>query len=292
MLELFNCYDKLFNHVIKINSLEPSWASNLKKDFIPISNKYYITILDNSIREVQEFFNYINDNTRILTFPFEKENDIDYSFMVETEQFYQINLENSNLSEISKNLYYFFQITGESDGKTILILDICYLFDYYIKTKNLSQNHLIDFIIWKLKNKLSNIFIIDTKNIILNKNNFLFYQLESCLNKKMPKTNLDLDFKLLIYKKTSDDIFDNVYWNILYPHMKITEYIGKISSPYEKTKDSKDSDETDFSIVIINGFECFLSKTKLSDLIDKNLLNLNDEPGIIIEPIDRINIFF
>lgn len=282
MLEVFNNYSELFNAIIKINSFEPSWISNSKKDFVPISNKYFITMIDETNTNIQEFFKYINDDTRSIVYPFTKENNIDYSFVLESEQLYQINLSNSNLSEISNNLDYFFQITNESEGKTILVLDINYLFDCYISTKKLFPNHLIDFILWKLKNKLYHIFIIDTKNTIQYQNNMLYYQFKSCLiNSSNLTMSFDTDLKLLIYKNTCDEVFNNIYWNILYPQMKITEHIGIIKSPFG---------ESEFNIVKINDKECFLSKSNLSDIIDKNLLNLDNDPGIIIDPMDRINI--
>ena len=41
-----------------------------------MSNKYYLTLIDNSNLDVINFFSYINDETRIVNFPFEKKNYI------------------------------------------------------------------------------------------------------------------------------------------------------------------------------------------------------------------------
>ena len=71
--------------------------------------------------------------------------------MIEYEQFYQIDLENSNLKEISDNLDNFFQIVKESEGEIFFAIDINYLIDNFINSKKMYPNHLVDFILWKLK---------------------------------------------------------------------------------------------------------------------------------------------
>lgn len=281
MFRVFNKIDNLFNNIIITNNEDPIYPTKTNES-IPISNKYFLTILNNKNTDIKNFFDYINDNTRTLEYPFKKNKNINYSFMVEWEQFYQIDLDNSNLNEISVNLNNFFQIVKESEGEIVLVLDINYLIDIYVNSKNIYSNHLIDFILWKLKNKLTYILILDSNITIKKYNNMLFAQLETCfVNYDLSKYNLD--HNLLVYKDVNEDIYKNVYWNLLYPEIKITEQIQKIKSPYG---------DSEFDIVKINNKECFLTKINLSDVINKNLLNLNNDPGIIIEPTDRINIFY
>lgn len=281
MLKIYSKIDKLFNEILKSNAKDPLWVNNKKNNSIPISNKYFLTILDDKNNDIKNFFDYINDDDRILEFPFEKENDIDYSFMIEQEQIYNINIIDSNLKEISINLDDFFSIAKESEGQIIFILDINYIINNFVISKNISPNHLIDFILWKLKNKVSEIYVLDLYLNIKNYKNMLFAQLESCLiNHDYLKFNLDNNF--VVYKDINDEVFDNVYWNLFYPEMKILEYIQNINSPY---------DDSNFQIVKINNKECFMTKINVSDIIGKNLLNLNNEPGIIIDPTDRLNIF-
>lgn len=281
MFRVFNKIDNLFNNIIITNNEDPIYPTKTNES-IPISNKYFLTILNNKNTDIKNFFDYINDNTRTLEYPFKKNKNINYSFMVEWEQFYQIDLDNSNLNEISVNLNDFFQIVKESEGEIVLVLDINYLIDIYVNSKNIYSNHLIDFILWKLKNKLTYILVLDSNITIKKYNNMLFAQLETCfVNHDLSKYNLD--HNLLVYKDVNEDIYKNVYWNLLYPEIKITEQIQKIKSPYG---------DSEFDIVKINNKECFLTKINLSDVINKNLLNLNNDPGIIIEPTDRINIFY
>lgn len=281
MFRVFNNIDNLFNNIIITNSEDPIYP-NQTIESIPISNKYFLTILDNNKDEIKTFFDYINDNTRTIEYPFNKNKNIDYSFMVEQEQFYQIDLENSNLKEISDNLDNFFQIIKESDGEIVFVLDLNYLFENFVKSKNTYPNHLIDFILWKLKNKVTYILLLDSNMLVKKYNNLLFAQLETCfINWNLAK--YDLNKNILVYKNVEEEVYENIYWNLLYPEMKIIEHIQKIKSPFG---------ESEFDLVKINEKECFLSKINLLDIIEKNLLNLHNDPGIIIEPIDRINIFY
>jgi hypothetical protein len=281
MFRVFNNIDNLFNNIVITNIEDPIYT-NKTNESIPISNKYFLTILDNKKDEIKSFFDYINDNTRTLEYPFKKNKNIDYSFMIEQEQFYQIDLDNSNLKEISDNLDNFFQIVKESDGEIVFVLDLNYLFENFNKSKNTSPNHLVDFILWKLKNKVTYILLLDSNMVVKKYNNLLFVQLETCfINWDLSK--YDLDKNILVYKNVNEEVYENIYWNLLYPEIKIMEHIQKIKSPFG---------ESEFNLVKINDKECFLSKINLLDVVDKNLLNLHNDPGIIIEPIDRINIFY
>jgi hypothetical protein len=281
MFRVFNKTENLFTNIIITNNEVPIYLTkNIKS--IPISNKYFLTLLDNKKDDIKSFFDYINDDTRSIEYPFKKNKNIDYSFMVEIEQFYQIDLENSNLKEISNNLDIFFQICKESDGEIVFVLDINYLIENFVKSKNVCPNHLIDFILWKLKNKVTYILVLDTNTIVKKYNNLLFAQLETCFqNYDLKKYNFEKN--ILVYKDIQEEVYENIYWKLLYPEIKINEHIKKIKSPYG---------ESEFNIVKINNKECFLSKINLSDIIEKNLLNLHNDPGIIIEPVDRINIFY
>ena len=281
MFKVFYEIDELFNEMIKINNNNPSWANNKKNCSIPISNKYFLTIFDDVNTDIQNFFEYINDNTRTIDYPFKKENNIDYSFMIEQEQFYNIDLTNSTLNEISSNLDSFYQIINESNGDIIFVLDInCLIDNFIISKEKLIPNHLIDFIMCKIKNKVSSVYILDLKTNIKNHQNMLYLQLESCL-KNFLNTKYNLEKKIFVYKDVEESAFENIYWNLLYPEIPISESIQKINSPIGNKI---------FDIVMINKKKCFICEINLIESINKNLLNLNNEPGIIIDPTDRLNI--
>lgn len=286
-MEIYNDYDDLVNNLIKINNNNPILASNSNYSLIPVSNKYYISILNLLDENVKNLNNYLNDNTRTLEYPFTKINNIDYSLMLEKEQFYQIDITNESIHNISEELNIFFTITQESSSDIILVLDIDYMIDNMVNSKNQNQpNHLFDFLLWKFKKfGLDNILILDLKNQIINKTNMLYIQLESCL-KIYDKTKYDLNKNIVVYKKINDNDndndFDSVYWNLVYPDIEITDFYEKIQSPL---------DNTDFNIMKIQNKKCYVYNFNLNDHFDKNLMELNIDPGIIIEPIDRINIY-
>lgn len=292
MVTIFNNTTDLINSLVKINS---SWIkiSNEKLKKLPISCKYFLTLIDlkNDI-EINNFFTYITDETRTINYPFVKNNQIDYSLMLEIEQFYNIEINNNQtIKDISNNINKFINIVNESNGKIVFVLDIEFLLNFMIQMKNESKpNHLIDMIIHKLTNQpnLSEIFILDRHNIITNHKNLFYLQLEKCLNKNIDNIDNIEKKSIVVYKNINDSIVNNVYWNILDPSVKISEHIGKIKSPYDNN-DNNDDINTYFNLMKINGEIFFVKKILINDCVEKNLFDLDYNPGIIIEPIDRLN---
>lgn len=282
MVRVFNKTSDLINSMIQVNS---SWIKitddGLKK--LPISCKYFLTIFDViNDSEIINFFSYINDDTRTIEFPFAKNNQIDYSMMLEVEQFHNIDLNtNQTIKEIGKNIDEFKSIVNESNGKIVLVIDIEYLINFIVKMKTESKpNHLMDLILFKLSN-ISEIFILDRSNIIQDHSNLFYLQLEKCMCRK-PSNNLEHK-NIVIFKSIDEPIETNVYWNVLEPG-KITEWIGKIKSPYDSDLNSY------FNLVKIDNKEYFVKKVSIYECLEKNLFELYKNPGIIIDPIERFNI--
>ena len=279
MVSVLNNTTDLINSMIQVNS---SWIKitdeKLKK--LPISCKYFLTIFDmEGDIEIKNFFSYINDDTRTIEFPFTKNNKIDYSMMLEIEQFYNIDLnKNQTIKEIGKNIDEFINIVNKSNGKIVLSIDIEYLINFIIKMNTESKpNHLVDMILYKLSN-ISEIFVLDRSNIIPNNSNLFYLQLKKCIGRvvnDLEQTNI------VVFKSVDESVDTNVYWNVLEPGV-IDEWIGKIKSPY-------DSDSY-FNLVKINGKEYFVKKISIQECLKKNLFELDKNPGIIIDPIDRFNI--
>lgn len=282
MVEIFNSVEKLSNSLVNINSSWVKEVSNSKLNKFPISCCYFLTLLDiSNDDEIANLFAYINDETRTIEYPFVKDEEINYSLMLEPEQFYNINL-NSNIKNISTNIDEFLNIVNESDGKIIFVLDISYLVNFMIELKNKSiPNHLIDMILYKLKNstKISNIYILDKQSMISNTSNLLYTQLKMCIN-NATNTNYKLDErKIVVFKDTEESLIENVYWNVLEPGIIINEYIGKIKSLY---------DDTYYNLMKIGEKTYFVKQIDIYDCVDKNLYILNDNPGIILDPVDRL----
>lgn len=287
MVEIFDSVEKLSNSLVKINSSWVKEVSNSKLNKFPISCCYFLTLLDiSNDDEIGSLFSYINDETRIVEYPFVKDDKINYSLMMEPEQFHNIKLNsnsNSNIKNISANIDEFSNIVNESDGKIIFVLDISYLINFMIELKKKSiPNHLIDMILYKLKNstKISAIYILDKQSIISNTSNLLYTQLEMCIGIGMSKNINELDkTKIVVYKDINEPLIENVYWSVLEPDTKMTEYIGKVKSPY---------DNTYFNLMKIDEKTYYVKQINLSQCVNKNLYTLNDNPGIIIEPMDRL----
>ena len=133
----------------------------------------------------------------------------------------------------------------------------------------------------KLTNKniseVSEIFILDKQDVIKYHTNLFYLQLIQCLKKN--DFNYDERY-IVVYKNIEESILENVYWNVLDPNVKISEHIGRIKSPYD--------DNSYFNLVKIDNSEYFVKKISIYDCVEKNLFDLNINPGIIIEPIDRL----
>lgn len=283
MVVIFNSVQDLSNSMVRINSSWIKEVSNSKLNKFPISCCYYLTMFDIlNDNEINDLFTYINDETRTIEYPFVKDNQTNYSLMLEPEQFYNINL-NTNIKDISANIDEFLNIVNESDGKIIFVLDISHLVNFMVELKKKSiPNHLVDMILYKLTNstKISEIYILDKQSMITNTSNLLYTQLEMCINKTIDKTISDIDKKkIVVYKDENEPLIENVYWYKLEPEMKITEFIGKIQSPY---------DNTYFNLMKIGEKNYFVKQIDISECIDKNLYTLNNNPGIIIHPVDRL----
>jgi hypothetical protein len=283
MVVIFNSVQDLSNSMVKINSSWIKEVSNSKLNKFPISCCYYLTLFDiSNDDEINDLFTYINDKTRTIEYPFTKDNQTNYSLMLEPEQFYNINLNNNtntNIKDVSRNIDNFLNIVNESDGKIIFVLDISYLLNFMVELKKKSiPNHLIDMILYKLTNstKISEIYILDKQSIITNTSNLFFIQLEMCMGKNISEMN---EKKIVVYKDVNESLIENVYWYVLEPEIKITEFIGKVQSPY---------DNTYFNLMKIGEKKYFVRQINISECVDKNLYTLNDNPGIIIHPVDRL----
>lgn len=283
MVKIFNSVEKLSNSLVKINSSWVKEVSNSKLNKFPISCCYFLTLLDiSNDNEIADLFAYYNDDTRTIEYPFVKDKQINYSLMLEPEQFHNIKL-NTDIKNISADIDKFLNIVDESDGKIIFVLDVLYLINFMVELKKkLIPNHLIDMILYKLNNstKISEIYILDKQSIISNTSNLLYTQLEMCINKTNTIDKVyDNKKKIVVYKDIDESLIKNVYWSILEPNIKMTEYIEKIKSPY---------DDTYFNLMKIGEKTYYVKQINITECVNINLYTLNDNPGIIIDPVDRL----
>lgn len=292
MVQIFDKTNILIDYLLKVNSNYVKEISNARLDKFPISYCYYLTLLDISTNtNIMRLFEYINDDTRMVPYPFIKNNQIDYSLMLEPEQFYNIELnETNNIKNILSNIDKFIDIVKESNGKIIFVIDIEYLINFMEKMEKKSiPNYLIDLIMFKLSqlSNILNVCILDEHSIITNDKNLLYLQLSKCAN----NLHIDCDYKnLLINKKImvyidinefENEKINKVYWNVIKTDTQITEHISKIKSPF---------DDSYFNLMIVEGKTCFVKKISVIECIDKNIFNLDKNPGITINPLLRLMI--
>lgn len=286
MATFFDSYDKLFNYIIKINSENPFISQFYN---FPISNKYYITILDETDKRTNKIFKYIENTSREVKYPFEIEDDVPYEFALEEEQFYKINLFQTNIKELDANFNEFIELINDSNSKVILIIDINYVINFlkYFE-KNKIPNHFIDYIVFKLKKyPVENICIIDNKNIMIEKNNMFIKFIESTsinfnsIQKSISFKQL-LNKKIIVIKPKSETVIENIYWKIL-----------DINSTFEKIEEIQSPiiDYDTFDIIKIDNIEYFSIEITLNDIFYNNIFELDGTPNIVLHPLEKLKIF-
>jgi hypothetical protein len=287
MTVFFDSYDKLFNHIIKFNSEEPIITDTY---LIPISNKYYITLLDNTQKPIKKFFNYVKDESRVGTYPFVKEDNIDYEFALEKEQFYKIKLFKTNIRKLDDDLNEFIKTINESNAKVNLIIDIDYFINFHTYfQKNNIPNHFLDFLIFKLKRYsfVEHIFIIN-HNSLISRDCLLIRYLESItsyfnLIESSESFKQLLEKKIIVKKPKGESVIESIYWSLLDKNI-VYEKINEIQSPIY----NYDS----FDIIKIDEEEYFAIEIQVSDIFYINLFEITDDnPGIVLNPLEKLNIF-
>lgn len=276
--QIYDDFNKLVNELYKFNSSDLIYINEYN---LPVSNKYYLTIVNNSdpASKFKDFFEYAFDKTRTIEKNFIVGPEIDIKVDWDYEQFYMLTLGEKNLLLLDNEIAELTDVITESNTQLTLIIDINYLINFINKFKqNNQQIHIYDWILHKLNNcPIKNVMIYDETNTY-KANNLLYKQIESVLNK-----NLDFNFEeKIILIKNIDDQEDNLYWNIIKEADTEIEFIKEI-----KSESSIDETEVYYYGKILNK-EFYICKTIISNLIKKNIFELNDNPGIVLDPIDKI----
>jgi len=270
--------NKIFNILFNINSKELIYDNYN----IPISNKYYITIVDAAEGTFGNFFSYIFDESRETEINFIPEENIDLNLKWDLEQFYFILLDNNKyLINLEDEFNEIKSIINNSNAETILIIDINYIMNFLLdsKVKN-NPVHIFDFLLFQLKKfNLDKIIIFDEENKY-SKNNLLYKQIKLCLDIK--SINLPVEeYELRVYNyfKDSDENY-NLLWKIANSDDKII---------MKKNVNPNFENCLQFNYGLVNDIEAFICKVKISDIITKNIFELEINPGIVLDPLDKIN---
>ena len=280
--------NQLFNMLFKINSKDLIY---LNTHNIPVSNKYYITVVDKFNGEIADFLKYIFDDTREIQQNFIPDLDTDTNLKWDLEQFYFVELGKGNLITLENDLDEVKSIIQDSNGETVLLIDINYLIDYLtICDKENIPVHIYDFLLLKFKQfNFEKILIFDGENKY-SKNNMLYKQiglfldpeniiLQKLLNSESDSESDSNSNQIHVYKKFQDNDY-NIIWKIAMSDDLVIK---------TKVVDTTVTTGIKFYFGKVNHVESFISKIKISEIIRKNIFELDDNPGIIVDPIDKIN---
>ena len=224
---IYNNKQKLFSDLIVFNNENPIFYGDYN---IPISNKYYIMIMDMNDKDTNNIIEYLYNEDRDLPNPFDDNLSVDNNIGFDKDQVYQINLCTDNIKQIDTELTNIFENVEESNGELSLILDINYLLNLLQKIDDESKEmHLYDFLIYKLSKKLDKMFILDiNKDLEHNDNpNMISTELTNKLirnNNNLITINQATNF--ILYKKD-----DCIYWKILLDdkiNININDLIDKV----------------------------------------------------------------
>lgn len=224
---------------------------------IPVSNNYYSLIIDPNDEE------YKLALTSIYRTDYIGSNDDDSSTsdciirtgLIEEEQIYDINIINKNIKEVDILIENILQSISESSSILHLIIDIDFLLTLFKQFYDKGcEIHVIDFIIYKFKNKVDAIYIY-SKNNMLNVNSLLYKQITECLKDVHLCKSISNDNIYTLYKN-----INNTYWYL------------------DVKGDDEDSDTPNISIDV-----------NISDIIS-NIFN-KEEELYVLNPCDKNKLF-
>ncbi len=284
MFSIFDNSNKLFNYLYETNNKDLLYLNEYN---IPISNKYFITLVNTQDEPFESFFSYILDETREVACPFalDENNKTNIGLKWDSEQFYSIILGEKSLKQIENDIEQVYSDVQESNANVYLILDINYLINFLIiGEKAKVPVHIFDFLLLKLRKFNFDSIIIYDDNNNYDKSNLLYEQIKTnfkIINKSQSELFLN---EIQVYKKIDSNDLD-IYWNMTNPNdiIEIKQQVNKTDNINEN------STNIDFAFGLVNGSEAFVSKIKILDIIEKNIFELETNPGIILDPLDKIN---
>ena len=275
----YNNPQQLFIDLAKYNENNIELLGSMQ---VPISNVYYITIFDENNSEIKQIISYLIDSE--ITNPFD---NFKSNFSLDEEQICNIDLLKSSLQQISENITTILKIVDESGGKIALVLDIGFLFDLIkIFKESEHENHLYDFLLHKIKNKIDKLFILDSKSILTigTKHSSVLDELNIYLYKiKSPNKKIIDNREVIIYKN-----HDSLYWNLLDSNQQIEHFHNEIEKEEVELKvEETENILTNTSFVEIDSKSSLLLTTNLSKLCFSNLFEMH---SCVLDPLNKLKI--
>jgi len=278
---IYTSIDLLYNDLIKYNEDDLIYTGEHN---LPISNKYYIFIADTSNEDFMRYYN--NLFSAVEESPL---HDIRVNF--DEDQVFLYDVLKYNYKATDKILCELYNNANEEGGEICVILDIGYILNFIKNTEETSgvENHIFDYITYKLRNKVDKLFILDEKQE-LGKNSLLYRDIYS-FNKNNDKTNkripiLYYDNKkeclennyITIYKNK-----DNLYWKILDTNSTID-----FSEDFEEDHDYEDK----IIEVKIDKLDSLITLTEIDDeILDGNVFT-RENMIKVLHPITKNSIYY
>jgi hypothetical protein len=175
---------------------------------IPVSNNYYSFIIDPNDEDYKLALSSIYRTEYIES----NEPEVVISTgLIEEEQIYDINIINKNIKEVGILIDLVVKNVSESSSTLHLIIDIDFLLTLFKQFYDKGcEIHVIDFIIYKFKNKVDAIYLY-SKNNMLNANSLLYKEImdmlisNDCINYNDNMCHNSINYTL--YKN-----INNTYW--------------------------------------------------------------------------------
>jgi hypothetical protein len=262
---IYTNLSNLFTDLIKYNEENIELFGNMQ---IPLTNIYYFTILDNNDETTNQYITFLTDINASTNI------DITNNMNFEHEQLHQINIMKSSLKQIDNEIHNVLEVAAESSAKIVLVLDIGFIFKFLKHIKDIDREiHLYDFILYKFKNKIDKLFLLDYDSILTinEKYSIIYDELNMYLSKiKPPIKNIINDFDVTIYNNSN-----SLYWYFLNSDEKIN-YLSN---------DHNNINNDNVSLVNINEEETLLLTTKFSKICFSNLFEKHSN---VLNPFDKL----
>jgi hypothetical protein len=283
-LNIYNDKLSLFTDIISYNEEDMIFTEEYN---LPVSNKYFIFILDPNNTDILNYYNKLinnNDNDEIL------KDKIKINF--DEDQIYYYNILKNNFNDVDIEFENIFNIANESNADICLVIDIGFILNFikFFENNTDLDNHIIDFLTFKLKHKLDKIFIYDDTNTF-SLNSLLYLDLLSYSKVKYNLNNSNIKFYTIDNDKNKNYIDDNfitifkntnkMYWNILNLNSKIS---------YDDEYDENDDINNQICMVEVDDIDSLLTTKNINDLLNANIFNIECNKEVL-NPLLKNNIF-
>jgi hypothetical protein len=286
----------LFTDIVSYNEKDMIYSEEYN---LPVSNKYFIFILDPNNKDFLNYYNKIlnnddnndennenndNDDNEIL------KDKIKINF--DEDQIYNYNILKNNFKDVDAKLENIFNNANESNAEICLVIDIGFILNFIKFFENNSDldNHILDFLSFKLEHKLDKMFIYDDTNTF-SINSLLYLDLLSYSKVKYSFNNSNIKFYTIDNDKNKNYFDDNyitiykntnkMYWNILNLNSKVS---------YDEEYDDEDDINNQICMVEIDDIDSLLTTKNLNELFNANIFNIECNKEVL-NPLLKNNIF-